>query len=94
MKGSDRPQPRYTVQVTRPAEKLLRRLPQDLLRRLQKTIDGLAVDPRPPGAVMLTGYDLYRVRVGDWRIIYAIQDDVLIVVVVEVAPRGGAYRKL
>ena len=92
--GSDRPLPAYTVQVARPAEKLLRRLPQDLLRRLQKAIDALGENPRPAGAVKLTGYDLYRVRVGDWRIVYAIHDDVLIVVVIEVAPRGGAYRNL
>jgi mRNA interferase RelE/StbE len=87
--------PPYTVQFARPPEKLLRRLPQDLLRRIQKAIDALALDPRPPGALKLTGYDdLYRVRVGDWRIIYAIHDDVLIVVIVDVAPRGDAYRTL
>lgn len=91
--GSDRPL--YTVQFARPPEKLLRRIPKDMLRRLQKAIDGLAVDPRPPGSVKLAGYDdLYRVRVGDWRIVYAIRDEVLIVVVIEVTPRGGAYRNL
>lgn len=87
--------PRYTIQFARPPEKLLRRLPRDLLTRIRKTIDHLAIDPRPPGCVKLTGYEtLYRVRVGDWRIIYAIHDDVLLVTVVDVAPRGEVHRTL
>jgi len=73
----------------------MKRCPADLLRRLSEAIDRLAVDPRPAGCKKLTGkHDHWRVRVGDWRIIYTIQDDVLIVVVVEVAPRSGAYRNV
>jgi mRNA interferase RelE/StbE len=58
-------------------------------------IQNLAVDPRPEGCKKLVGkYEHWRIRVGDWRITYTIQDDELIIVVVEVSPRGGAYRTL
>lgn len=88
-------QPTWQVIIERAAERSLRRLPKPLTARIRAAIHGLALDPRPPGCLKLTGYDnLWRIRIGDWRIIYAIHDDQLIVVVVEVEPRGGAYRNL
>ncbi len=93
MLSSDRP--RYTVQIVKSEQKVLERLPRDLLQHVRRAIQGLADDPRPVGCKKLAGFDnYYRVRVGDWRITYAILDDVLIVLVVEVAPRGAAYRNL
>jgi mRNA interferase RelE/StbE len=87
--------PQYRVQVKKAASKVLARLPKDLLRRIAVAIDNLAVDPRPSGCKKLVGlHEYYRVRVGDWRITYTVQDDILLVIVVEVAPRGGAYRDL
>lgn len=86
---------RWQVIFERQVEKLLRRLPRDLLQRLDAAILGLAENPRPAGCKKLRGHDaLYRVRVGDWRITYAVKDAELIVLVVEVAPRGGAYKDL
>ena len=83
----------WRVIVLRDPEKVLARLPKDLRHRLRVDIDQLAHNPRPHGCKKLVGYrDLYRVRVGDWRVTYAIKDAELIVLVVEVAPRGGAYR--
>jgi mRNA interferase RelE/StbE len=83
---------RWEILLHRRAEKVLRRLPQDTLRRIDRAITALATNPRPPGCKKLAGYqNLYRVRVGDWRISYAVEDDRLIVLVLEVAPRGGAY---
>lgn len=85
----------WAVQLDRQPQKMLRRLPRDLLQRVDQAIRSLADDPRPPGCKKLAGYDnLYRVRVGDWRISYAVEDDRLIVLVLEVAPRGAAYREL
>jgi mRNA interferase RelE/StbE len=70
-------------------------LPRDLLARIRTAIRGLAVNPRPIGYKKLEGYaDLYRIRVGDWRIVYTIEDDQLIVLVVEISPRGAVYRDL
>lgn len=86
---------RYEIRFERNVDKLYRRLPKSLLARLDRAILALADDPRPPGCKKLVGhYDYWRIRVGDWRIVYTIQDDLLIVVIIEVAPRGGAYRNL
>lgn len=87
--------PRYTLQLDRAVPKVLRRLPADLRVRLSRAIDDLAGEPRPVGCKKIKGHeDLYRIRVGQWRITYAIRDEQLIVLIVEVAPRGGAYRNL
>ena len=86
---------RYRIQIQKPAKKVLERLPQNPFRRITEAISALAHEPRPFGYRKLAGVeDSYRVRVGDWRIIYTIQDDILLVVVIEIAPRGGAYRNL
>lgn len=89
------PSSAWRIEQSHRAERSLRRLPKPLLRRISRAIEGLAQDPRPVGSVKLTGYEnFYRIRVGDWRITYSIEDDVLLIVIVEVSPRGGAYRKL
>jgi mRNA interferase RelE/StbE len=86
---------RWEIVLARQPEKILRRLPRGLLQRVEQTIESLAENPRPPGCKRLVGHrDLYRVRVGDWRIIYAIEDDRLIVLIVKIAPRGRVYRDL
>lgn len=85
---------KYEIIFERDAQKLYRKLPKNLIARLDRAILALADDPRPPGCKKLTGYDLYRIRVGEWRVIYAIEDDILVVLVVEVAPRSSAYRDL
>ena len=85
----------YRVEIERSAERIMKRLPRDVLRRLRIAIKALGADPRPHGHKKLSGYEnLYRIRVGQWRISYAIEDDQLIVLVIEIAPRGGAYRNL
>ncbi len=84
---------RWQVTIHRKAEKILKRLDGDLLERVRLAISGLASEPRPVGVKKLAGYaNLFRIRVGDWRIIYAIEDDKLIVLVLEISTRGGAYR--
>jgi mRNA interferase RelE/StbE len=85
---------RWQVLVSRRAERVLRRLPRDVLSRIAAAIDELARDPYPHGSKKLTGHDLYRLRVGSWRIIYNVQDEELIVLILTVASRGDAYRNL
>jgi len=86
---------RWQVIIHRKAERVLKRLDGDMLERIRKAIRELASEPRPPSHKKLTGYkNLYRVRVGDWRIIYAIEDKQLIVLVLEISRRGSAYRNL
>ena len=90
---NDRPQ--WQVIILHEPEKVLKKLPKDLLKRMHKVIDGLSSSPTPAGCKKLVGDDnLYRVRVGDWRISYAVEKDRLIVLILEIVPRGGAYRAL
>jgi mRNA interferase RelE/StbE len=71
------------------------KLPRKDLARIARRIDGLADDPRPPGSRKLEGADdLYRARSGDHRIVYPIQDEILVVVVVRVGNRRDVYRGL
>ncbi len=87
--------PQYEIEIKKDAQKALRKLPRDLRSRLDKVILNLATDPHPTGSTKLAGHDiLYRVRVDDWRITYAVYDNVLLIVVIEVAARGGAYRNI
>lgn len=85
----------YTVTVERHAAKFLRDLSDRRLRvRFQEAIDGLADNPRPPGCVKLQGPgELFRVRVGDYRVVYEIQDAVLVVLVVQIGHRKDIYRQ-
>ena len=62
-------------------------------RRLVAKIRSLAVDPRPPGCQKLSGAEKYRVRQGTYRIVYSVEDDRLVVMVVRVAHRGEVYRR-
>ena len=86
---------RYRVEILRDPQKLLARLPQNTRRQIQNALDSLGEEPRPKGTIKLKRYDdLYRVRVGDWRIIYAIEDEQLVVLVIEIGSRGGVYQGL
>ena len=88
------PDPTWRIETKRQVKSVLRRLPKPLCKRIEQAIDALAHDPLPPGSRKLTGYDYYRIRVGDWRIVYSVDNDILVVVIVEVSSRGGAYRNL
>ena len=85
----------YTVSIKPKAEKYLSRLSDKrLFRRLREAISGLAQNPRPPGSLKMQGSaNLHRVRVGDYRIIYEIRDNVLLVVVVKIGDRPDIYRE-
>ena len=86
---------RWQVIIHRKAEKIIKRLDGDILERIRRAIRELTYEPRPSGVKKLVGHEnLYRIRVGDWRIIYAIEDDKLIVLVLEISPRGAVYRDL
>lgn len=87
----------FVIEITRPAARILRRLRRDkeLLGRIDDAIQALSVDPRPRGCKKLEGrrfQNLYRIRVGDWRILYAIEDERLIVLILEVIRRDQANR--
>ena len=85
--------PSYAVSFRRSAEKDLRRLDATVHRRVLRAIDGLAQEPRPPGCRKLVGSeDAFRIRVGDYRVIYTVDDAVLIVAIESIRHRREAYR--
>lgn len=83
---------RYRIEVRPAAIRALRELDPGIRPRIEGAIALLAEDPRPPASRPLTGRPGYRVRVGDYRIIYTIHDDRLLVVVVTLGHRRDAYR--
>jgi len=79
--------------ISRGAERDLRKLSREVAVRVAAAIDGLEQNPRPPGCRLLRDYEpaTWRVRVGDWRILYEIDDRGGIVTVTAVRHRGTAY---
>lgn len=85
----------YEVIVQPSAARELRKLPKEVQRRIGKKIDELAGNPRPPDAKALEGgKGFFRVRAGDYRIIYTVKDRALIVLVVRIGHRSDIYRRL
>lgn len=82
----------YFVRITTAARRDLRNLHGGVLRRLDEKILSLRDEPRPPGCKKLQGADdLYRVRVGEYRIIYSISDEAKLVVIARVRHRRESY---
>ena len=83
----------YTITYVPSAAKAIRKLDKPTARRLLDAIEALADDPRPPGCIQLKGGDgELRIRVGDHRIIYDVQDDALVILVLRVGHRREVYR--
>lgn len=85
----------YTVRLEHRAEQELRGLPQNILRRVDAKLRALASNPRPRGVVKLSGRtgEGWRVRVGNYRILYRIQDDARVVEVYRIKHRREAYHR-
>lgn len=87
------PKPCWEIILTRQAEKTLYRLSQPLLQRIDQALLALAENPRPPESRPLAGYDnLYRLPVDEWRIAYTVEDERLVVLILEIAPRQQPER--
>ena len=84
----------YRVAFASGADRALAKLPHDIQRRIVKRVTALADDPRPSGATQLRGSEAgyLRIRVGDYRVIYTIDDAVLLVLVVRIGHRREVYR--
>ena len=82
----------YKIYFKRSAVKDLEAISKKDLLRIISRIDLLKADPRPPGCEKLSGQERYRVRQGNYRIVYSIQDDVLTVWVVKIGHRRDVYR--
>ncbi len=83
----------YTIDFTRRSRRQFLKLPAQIQHRIQPHIDALETEPRPSGCIKLKRFsDRYRIRVGAYRIIYEIQDEILVILVVEIGHRRDIYR--
>lgn len=84
----------YKVQLTRRARKDLANLPRQIQHWAIATIDALAAEPRPANCKQLKSGAGYSIRHGSYRIVYEIEDDQLLVIVIRAAHRKDVYRRL
>ena len=84
----------HAIEFTKQAAQALKAMPRNMAITIREKINALAVDPYAPNpsARKLAGRDGYRLRVGDWRVLYQIEDRRLVIVVLAVKPRGDAYK--
>jgi len=82
----------YAVELKPSARKELESLPDTVLARVVRKVESLANDPRPTGCKKLKGYkDQWRIRIGDWRVVYIIDDAARLVSVTRIAHRREVY---
>jgi mRNA interferase RelE/StbE len=85
----------YQIQIKRSAQKELEELPKREQRRIVRAIESLSEDPRPQGVRKIVGgEDLYRLRVGDYRVVYQIQEAIVTIWVIRIGHRRDIYRHL
>lgn len=83
----------HVVELSKRAQRELRKLSSDLQERIISCLEALAENPRPHGAEKLAAEEnAYRVRVGDYRILYEVRDVVLVVIVMRIGHRRDVYR--
>jgi len=82
----------YKIEIKKSAAKEIEKLPQNMLRRVLEKIKLLSADPRPSGCKKLSGEEKYRIRIGEYRVLYEIIDDKLVIFVVKVSHRKDVYR--
>jgi mRNA interferase RelE/StbE len=83
----------YRVELALAAQRQLRRLPPGDAARLRGPILALAIEPRPPGVAKIVGTDFWRLRVGELRVIYAVDEGGHVVVVLKVARRSESTHR-
>jgi mRNA interferase RelE/StbE len=83
----------YEVVFTKQADRTLRKMPRNVAHLLRAKIDEIATNPYAPhnNITKLVGRSGYRLRVGDWRVLYELRDEHLVMLVMKIAPRGSAY---
>ncbi len=82
----------YKISFKESVWKDLRKIPKNQIKKIISRIEALQKNPRPSGCEKLTGYELYRIRQGLYRIVYSIQDNELTVWVVKIGHRKNVYR--
>ncbi|MFP4069784.1 MAG: type II toxin-antitoxin system RelE family toxin [Verrucomicrobiota bacterium] len=84
----------YNIEWRPSTKKDLKRISKTEVQRIIKAVESLSGQPRPPGSTKLSGSDLtYRIRVGNYRVIYEIHDEIILIEVVKVGHRKDVYRQ-
>lgn len=83
---------KYKIEFKKSAVKELNELESKVIKRIISKIKALSSNPRPEGCIKLTAEERYRIRIGNYRILYEIIDELLIIYVVKVAHRKDAYK--
>jgi mRNA interferase RelE/StbE len=83
----------YAITFTKQASRTLRKMPRNVADLVRSKIDEIAIDPyaQHNNVTKLTGREGYRLRVGDWRVLYELHDNQLVMLVVKIGPRGSVY---
>lgn len=83
----------YEIEVSRTAEKQLKKLPKEDRKRIVEATLELQNEPRPRGARKLSGYDdVYRIRVGRYRILYSVSETDIVIIILKIGRRKDVYR--
>ena len=82
----------YRILITSSAARELEATPRKDRTRIVARIKGLGTNPRPPGSAKLSGEEKYRLRQGDYRVLYSIQDDGMTVTIIRIGHRREVYR--
>ena len=83
---------KYKIEVKKSAEKELRKIPRKALTRILDRIRSLSDDPHPKGSIKLTNKEEYRLRIGKYRVLYSIDNNILTVYIVKAGHRKSIYR--
>ncbi|MFQ5550588.1 MAG: type II toxin-antitoxin system RelE/ParE family toxin [Gemmatimonadales bacterium] len=84
---------RHSVEISRTAEKQLRKLPTEDQRRVARAMLALGDEPHPPGSRKLVGYDdVFRIRVGVYRVLYSVSEKRLVIIILTIGHRKDVYR--
>lgn len=81
----------YKIEIKASAQKELKNLPNKELKKVIEKISSLATNPRPTGCKKLSGDEKYRIRVGNYRVLYSIEDEILVIFIFKVGHRKDVY---
>jgi mRNA interferase RelE/StbE len=81
----------YKIEIKKSAQKELKNLPDKALKKVIEKIGSLVANPRPAGCKKLSGDEKYRIRIGNYRVLYSIEDEILVIFIVKVGHRKDVY---
>ena len=85
----------YRIEWKPSAAKEIRKLPKEVIRRVLQAVEDLSLDPNPPGVIKLRGTNhTYRLRIGEYRVVYTVEESILRIEIVRVRHRSDAFRGL